>query len=304
MSKKLIQELTEKYRQKRSEFDVFLTAVVGFFQKTDVLNKGEPPPIHSVKWRLKDPDHLKDKLARKLKDGRKITATNCFQVITDLAGIRVIHLYQSQLAIIHKAIMQRVASGEWKLVEKPKAHTWDRESEQYFKNLGLRVEVKETLYTSIHYVVRAPADKDLCCEIQVRNLFEEAWGEIDHTINYPHPTSSVACREQLRVLAKVVGAGSRLAESIFKSLADHKTGKTKKAASSPVSTNRTKSKPKSSTGRKVTAARKSKVASKANGRVTQRKTIEKRAGKGKTRSSPQQNNRKQKVATKKTNSRN
>jgi len=54
------------------------------------------------------------------------------------------------------------------------------------------------------------ADSLLSCEIQVRTLFEEIWGEIDHHLNYPVPTTNAGCREQLRVLAKVVGAGSSL----------------------------------------------------------------------------------------------
>ena len=38
---------------------------------------------------------------------------------------------------------------------------------------------------------------------------------------YPHPTESVACKEQLRVLAKFISTGTRLADSIFKSLEEY-----------------------------------------------------------------------------------
>jgi len=76
--------------------------------------------------------------------------------------------------------------------------------------------VKESFYTSIHYVVKPRKDSEVSCEIQVRTLFEEIWGEIDHAINYPHPTDSLSCREQIRVLARLVGAGSALADSIFR----------------------------------------------------------------------------------------
>ena len=53
-------------------------------------------------------------------------------------------------------------------------------------------------------------------------MFEEIWGEIAHSINYPHPTESVACKEQLKVLAKFISTGTRLADSIFKSLEEYK----------------------------------------------------------------------------------
>ena len=50
-------------------------------------------------------------------------------------------------------------------------------------------------------------DSYVCCEIQVRTLFEEIWGEIDHSINYPESTQSKTCKEQLRVLSKLVSTG-------------------------------------------------------------------------------------------------
>ena len=70
------------------------------------------------------------------------------------------------------------------------------------------------------------AKSDVTCEIQVRTLFEEIWGEIDYTINYPHATNSIACKEQIRVLAKLVSAGTRLADSIFRTYDEYKSNNT------------------------------------------------------------------------------
>lgn len=113
---------------------------------------------------------------------------------------------------------------DWKLVESPKAYTWEKESQQFFEDLGIQAEVKDTYYTSVHYVVKPNNTKsDVTCEIQVRTLFEEIWGEIDHTINYPHATKSIACKEQIRVLAKLVSTGTRLADSIFRTYDEYKS---------------------------------------------------------------------------------
>ena len=107
-------------------------------------------------------------------------------------------------------------SGDWTLAEAPIAYSWDPEASEFYGNqLGFRVKIKESYYTSIHYLVKPRPDGYLCCEVQVRTLFEEAWGEIDHAINYPDKTKSVACREQLKVLAKLVSTGTSLAEAIF-----------------------------------------------------------------------------------------
>ncbi|MFR8768448.1 MAG: hypothetical protein ACLVGF_12035 [Eubacterium sp.] len=87
-------------------------------------------------------------------------------------------------------------------------------------NLGIRT-IRDTYYTSVHYVIKPNNElSNITCEIQVRTLFEEIWGEIDHTINYPHPTEIIACKEQLRVLAKLVSTGTRLADSIFRTYND------------------------------------------------------------------------------------
>ena len=216
-----LDELVALYQQKQFAISKFLNNVRYFFENNPILNAGPMPVVHSVKYRLKDPEHLKDKILRKEKrekdSGFVITPDNLFSVITDFAGIRILHIYQQQFPIIHEQILSQIESGDWKLVENPVAYTWDPECEKFFQGLKFDVERKESFYTSVHYLV-APnnAEHGVCCEIQVRTLFEEIWGEIDHTINYPHQTSVLACKEELRVLAKLISTGTRLADAIFK----------------------------------------------------------------------------------------
>lgn len=217
-----IDSLIELYKQHRYEYERFLDSVRSFFQHEPTLNQSPLPIIHSLKWRLKNPEHLRDKLQRKLERGDDINESNLFEKITDFAGIRVLHLCQNQFIYIHQAIINFVEEGEWKFVEPPVANTWDPESEKFFQELGLKCNRRDTYYTSIHYLVKPNNERShVCCEIQVRTLFEEIWGEIDHSINYPHPTESIACKEQLRVLAKFISTGTRLADSIFKSLEEY-----------------------------------------------------------------------------------
>jgi putative GTP pyrophosphokinase len=209
------------YVDKKFEYKQFLAGVEVFFKEHPSLNKKPIPIIHSIKSRLKEPSHLEEKLNRKLKKGIEIDENNIFETITDFIGVRVLHLHQQQFELINKAINDKIDTGDWVFVEPPKAFTWDPESESFYKGLGLETEVRDTFYTSIHYLVKPNNKNFVCCEIQVRTLFEEIWGEIDHTINYPSPTESIACKEQLRVLSKLVSTGTRLADSIFKSHIEH-----------------------------------------------------------------------------------
>lgn len=216
-------DIIEYYVDNQHRLQQFQASVETFFSKHRVLNSKPLPVIHSIKTRLKDPEHLRDKIERKTIQGRKITIDNLFSEITDLIGFRVLHLYQDQFPIIHNEILEYISTGDWAFVEPPKAYTWDPESKKMYDQLGINNEVKDTYYTSVHYVVKPNNSNPnpICCEIQVRTLFEEIWGEIDHSINYPHPTEDIACKEQLRVLSKLVSTGTRLVDSIFRTLNDH-----------------------------------------------------------------------------------
>ncbi len=216
MNEALVNKIVKEYENEKHFFERFMNAVVDTFKLEPKLNEYGNPIIYTIKNRLKDVDHLKDKITRKWDDENPLTPENIFERITDLAGVRVLHLYQDQFSILHEHIQKQVDSGDWFLKEPPVAYSWDPESTSYFQKLGLEPKIKDSYYTSIHYVIMPKANSNICCEIQIRTLFEEIWGEIDHTINYPHPTESISCKEQLRVLSKLVSTGTRLADSIFR----------------------------------------------------------------------------------------
>lgn len=221
-----IKEAVELYKDKLFEFEQFLPSVLAFFEKHRKLNSKPLPIIHSIKSRFKDPGHLESKLIRKKEKGKIINKDNLFTEITDFIGVRILHLYQDQFIDIHNAIQEKIDNGDWLYVEPPKAMTWDPESVEFFTKHNIEIEVRDTFYTSIHYLIKPNNPTAVvCCEIQVRTLFEEIWGEIDHTINYPTSTESIACKEQLRVLSKLVSTGTRLADSIFRSHSEYTSQK-------------------------------------------------------------------------------
>lgn len=219
-----IERCVALFRSRRNDFDVFASGIRQWFLGHAQLQQQHC--VHSVKYRLKDEDHLREKLVRKFSAVGSLPEVEFFQRVTDLAGVRVLHLHQSQFADIHAAIRAKVDERDWVLSEEPKAFTWDPEAQGFFAGLGLPVEIRETYYTSVHYLIRPRSDSPICCEVQVRTLFEEIWGEVDHQINYPTQTDSIAVREQLRVLTKLVGAGSRLLDSIFRTVEESQDTRT------------------------------------------------------------------------------
>jgi putative GTP pyrophosphokinase len=210
-----LRAVSNAYLARKDEIDLFRQQVVSFFEKSRHFATRPLPLIHSVKSRLKDPEHLSEKVKRKWKQ-KKIGPLNLFRAVNDLAGVRVLHLYTEQFSEIHRAIQNHITEGYWVLAEAPIAYSWDPETTKYFQGLGVQAATRDSYYTSIHYVVKPHEKTDITCEIQVRTLFEEVWGEIDHALNYPTETPILACKEQLRVLAKLASTGTRLADSIFK----------------------------------------------------------------------------------------
>lgn len=228
---KAITDAVEAFKPKRADFETDATNL----QNRLLSHPDLKELIHSLKWRAKEPSHLRDSLKRKARKALKahapfeINGDNVFDKVPDLAGVRLLHLHMRQMEKLHPLILKVVSDEGYVIDGKPEAKTWDLEYETMFKKLGLEVVRNESLYTSVHYVIKQNSTTRRLCELQVRTLAEEVWGEISHKINYPHETDSVACKEQLKVLARLVSGCSRLVDSIVVSHDDHKARKAKKA---------------------------------------------------------------------------
>ena len=71
------------------------------------------------------------------------------------------------------------------------------------------------MYTSVHYILDPQRKTPVRVELQVRTLMEEVWGEVSHSMNYPHPTKNPIVEEQLKVLARFTSGCTRLVDTIF-----------------------------------------------------------------------------------------
>jgi putative GTP pyrophosphokinase len=211
-----IDEAVQHFVANHGLFESFAQALMAYFQNDAAL----APCIHFIKYRLKDPKHLREKLIRKAMQGDIIDKWRLFGRITDLAGIRIIHLHTSQMEAMHKAILAILEEQQLRLVEKPTANCWDVEYESIFKSFGITPRRRGSMYTTVHYVIRANQKTKVTCEVQVRTLMDEVWGEVSHRINYPTESPSSSCKDQLKVLARLTSGCTRLVDSIFQSHLD------------------------------------------------------------------------------------
>src|SRR5260370_25942817 len=217
-----MEELRELFDGMRHELSIFMNGVCDFIGQHPVLTKPDEEIVHSCKKRLKDRNRLANKIKRKITENKEINKDNFFSEFTDLAGVRILHLFQEQFGPIDAVIRERIQGGDWVLGERARAYTWDPESVQFFRQFDVDVIEKTTSYTSVHYIVKPRRESPVSCEVQVRTLFEEIWGEVDHRMNYPTPSQNIACKEQIRVLAKLVGIASRLPNSLHRAHFTHR----------------------------------------------------------------------------------
>lgn len=204
-----IDEATRYFMYNRHLFKTFAEALMSSFLNDPELSEF----VHFIKYRIKDEGSLRAKLERVLASSEN---RNLKENITDFAGLRIIHLHMDQLSSIHPLVLSILEEQKYELLGSPKAYCWDMEYEDLFRQVGVDAVQRESMYTTVHYDIKGNQKTRITCELQVRSLTDELWGEVSHRVNYPKESPSVSCQDQLKVLARLTSGCGRLVDSIFK----------------------------------------------------------------------------------------
>lgn len=194
-----LEEIAADFERKRNEHQDTVRQYVEAIQ--------ECPYVHSFRYRVKDTEHLLEKLIRKnteyLKRGDCLSRDNYERVITDLMGIRLLLLFKSDWIYVHEYLMEKYGSI---LLEPPFAHIRRGDDDRLYRG---RVEIKEDKpYRSVHYVIGTKGAAAI--EIQVRTLYEEAWSEIDHKLRYPYNLQNEMLRNYIDIMNRLTGIGDEM----------------------------------------------------------------------------------------------
>lgn len=168
--------------------------------------------VHSTKMRIKNPEHLIEKIIRKKTKNPEleINVNNYKNFITDLIGIRALHLFKEDWRIIHEHIKQT-----WNLKEGPKANVRAGDDTKLFEEADCEIVIHEFGYRCVHYLVESKPSKEIIvAEIQVRTVFEEGWSEIDHKFRYPYDVNNTIFTGYLRVFNRLAGSADEMASFI------------------------------------------------------------------------------------------
>ena len=177
------------------------------------------PKVHSVKTRVKDPKRLLQKLVRKTPDRREkygenynFNIQNYKDEITDIMGIRVIHLFKEDWEEIHQFITEK------REVIEIVANIREGDNVAPFEEKSIPVRSRISGYRSVHYLIKYGTKYDSSIiEIQVRTIFEEGYGEIDHQLRYSHDYDiPEVLAQNLMLLNRIAGTSDEMASLINK----------------------------------------------------------------------------------------
>ncbi|WP_278599521.1 RelA/SpoT domain-containing protein [Clostridium tertium] len=199
-------------------YNDFVDYEVSYENQADFISNilRSQPMIHSVKSRIKDPDRLIEKIIRKTEDRKlkygedfQFTLDNYKNEINDLIGIRVIHIFKDQWQDIHEFVTKT-----WKVIEVT-ANVREGDNTKKFEELDIEVRSRISGYRSVHYLVEFyPTNEKVIAEIQVRTIFEEGYGEIDHRLRYSHVEIPEILKSNLLLFNRIAGSADEMASLI------------------------------------------------------------------------------------------
>jgi len=194
-----------------------------YLDRTEELNKTAEfcagiiqkiPDVHSVRWRVKDVDHVLKKIVRKKAEKKPkydaISVANYHEIITDLIGVRALHLIKEDCFRIDGNIR---SLWPLKADETPVVYLREGDSELrgLFETLDFQVENHLSGYRSIHYIFQTkPLLRTISFEVQVRTIFEEGWSEIDHKVRYPNFSNNPHINFFLSIFNRLAGSADEM----------------------------------------------------------------------------------------------
>ena len=165
----LVQSYTQPYRELMSYYRCAMMEVSTKFNVLDeeLSLQYDRNPIEAIKTRLKSPESIMDKLSRR---GLPFSAESIEQNLNDIAGVRVICAYISDIYMLRDALLRQ---DDITLIER----------KDYIAN------PKPNGYRSLHLIVETPIflhdqKRLMKVEVQFRTISMDWWASLEHKIRY------------------------------------------------------------------------------------------------------------------------
>ena len=223
-------EYYNELRQIYDEFNLKRKRLQKLIKKyTHMINVIQVNNDYFIKGRVKNKEHLIIKILRECKEKGKTIADihmkNYISYFKDIIGIRVVCINQDDKILFLKKLIDsdliNISNVRFYTCNNAKANVYANEIKN---SKGLKYDIKirdeKIPYDCIHVYALAE-EENITFEIQIRTFFEEAWGEVDHTLKYPYSMDDDFLKEQMSILFSV----SEVADKIITSVYNHKNRK-------------------------------------------------------------------------------
>lgn len=155
-------------------------ALIGFVAQLRSLGDGLPGiEIAKVEGRIKDADECVRKFSRKYRPALEESGTP-YQIrpyITDLIGLRIVCLYEDELDVLAKAVQ-----NHFEVLDITDKVASVESTDAAFGYKGLHMDLR--LNAAGRSLPGNEFLADLCFELQIRTLVQDAWSVLDHKIKY------------------------------------------------------------------------------------------------------------------------
>lgn len=186
--KERLQTYTAPYRELMSYYRCAMMEVSTKFNVLDeeLSLQYDRNPIEAIKTRLKSPESIMDKLSRR---GLPFSAESIEQNLNDIAGVRVICAYISDIYMLRDALLRQ---DDIVLLQE----------KDYIKN------PKPNGYRSLHLIVETPIflhdqKKQMRVEVQFRTMAMDWWASVEHKLRYKKPDAPEEVNSELKECAEI-----------------------------------------------------------------------------------------------------
>ena len=183
-----LQTYTAPYRELMSYYRCAMMEVSTKFNvlDEDLSLQYDRNPIEAIKTRLKSPESIMDKLSRR---GLPFSAESIEQNLNDIAGVRVICAYISDIYMLRDALLRQ---DDIVLLQE----------KDYIKN------PKPNGYRSLHLIVETPIflhdqKKQMRVEVQFRTMAMDWWASVEHKLRYKKPAAPEEVNSELKECAEI-----------------------------------------------------------------------------------------------------
>ena len=215
-------EFLRYYDSHQALFEQAKNTYINLF--SNLIKKSKIGEVTKIEGRIKDKDECIKKFHRKYQ-GKLEAEEQPYRIqdyITDLIGIRIVCLYEDQIARISKVLQQHFRVID--VTDKISALE-STEGSFGYKGLHLDLALSDELAAQARYRPIA----ELPIEVQIRSLIQDAWSVLDHKIKYKKSIPN-----DLRRRINILSALFELADREFKEIRNATAELLKKETLSPI----------------------------------------------------------------------